>query len=95
MLVVCVLHPRLSLLLMSNFDFTDKTEETIAAAVQLAKDYAQAQVQPAHIAFALLNDGSGDNPDSLNAASGKSLFASVIEKAGGDPVCFSPIVIRV
>lgn len=26
-----------------NFDFTDKTEETLAAAIQLAKDYANAQ----------------------------------------------------
>lgn len=28
---------------MSNFDFTDKTQESIAAAIQLAKDYANAQ----------------------------------------------------
>ena len=26
----------------SNFDFTDKTQESLAAAVQLAKDYANA-----------------------------------------------------
>ena len=26
----------------SNFDFTDKTQETLAAAIQLAKDYANA-----------------------------------------------------
>lgn len=27
----------------SNFEFTDKTQETLAAAIQLAKDYANAQ----------------------------------------------------
>jgi len=27
----------------SNMDFTDKTQETLAAAIQLAKDYANAQ----------------------------------------------------
>ena len=26
----------------SSFDFTDKTQETLAAAIQLAKDYASA-----------------------------------------------------
>ena len=26
----------------SNFDFTDKTQETLAAAIQLAKDHANA-----------------------------------------------------
>ncbi|ESK88873.1 heat shock protein hsp98 [Moniliophthora roreri MCA 2997] len=63
----------------SNFDFTDKTQQSLAAAIQLAKDYANAQVHPAHIAFALLNEGAGEG------TSGSSLFASVIQKAGGDP----------
>ncbi|KAK7058967.1 hypothetical protein VNI00_001591 [Paramarasmius palmivorus] len=64
----------------SNFDFTDKTQQSLAAAIQLAKDYANAQVHPAHIAFALLNEGAGEG-----GPSGASLFASVIQKAGGDP----------
>ncbi|KAJ1311502.1 hypothetical protein OPQ81_009989 [Rhizoctonia solani] len=63
-----------------NFDFTDKTETTIAAAVQSAKDHANAQVTPFHIANALLNEGSGV----ADHAAGTSLFASVISKAGGD-----------
>ncbi|KAI1797900.1 P-loop containing nucleoside triphosphate hydrolase protein [Ganoderma leucocontextum] len=68
---------------MNNLDFTDKTQESLQAAIQLAKDYANAQVHPAHIAFALLNEGQGV------AAAGASppphsLFSSVIEKAGGD-----------
>jgi ATP-dependent Clp protease ATP-binding subunit ClpB len=94
---------------MSNFDFTDKANESVVAAVQLAKDYAQAQgmyicyhlwysvltplaVQPAHLAFVLLNEGSADAQSSPSsgaaprANSGASLFQSVIERAGGDPV---------
>ncbi|TCD71541.1 hypothetical protein EIP91_008922 [Steccherinum ochraceum] len=64
----------------ANMDFTDKTQETLAASIQLAKDYAHAQVQPAHIAFALLNEGSADGSPGQN-----SLFSSVISRAGGDP----------
>lgn len=73
---------------MSNFDFTDKAQDSIGAAAQLAKDYANAQIHPAHIAFALLNEGAGEQsvPGGLNSASGTSLFSSVIQKAGGDPV---------
>ncbi|SJL05615.1 probable heat shock protein HSP104 (endopeptidase Clp ATP-binding chain HSP104) [Armillaria ostoyae] len=58
----------------SNFDLTDKTNETLTTAIQLAKDSANAQVAPAHIAFVLLNEEGGGTP----------LFASVVEKAGGD-----------
>ncbi|KAG8762270.1 hypothetical protein FRC12_009113 [Ceratobasidium sp. 428] len=61
---------------MSNFEFTDKTQITISAAVQSAKDHANAQVSPVHIANALLNE--------TGEAGGASLFASVISKAGGD-----------
>jgi len=28
---------------MTNYEFTEKTEQTIAAAIQLAKEYANAQ----------------------------------------------------
>lgn len=84
-----------------NLDkFTDKTRATIAAAMQIAKDYAHAQgmchshpqtsntsnsfaVHPAHIAFALLNESAGEP---TSDQSRKSLFNSVIERAGGDPV---------
>lgn len=72
---------------MSDFDFTDKAQENVAAAIQLAKDYANAQVLPVHLAFALLNEGAGE------AATGKpqqSLFASVIQKTGGEQVCAMP-----
>ncbi|KAJ3937812.1 MAG: P-loop containing nucleoside triphosphate hydrolase protein [Lentinula lateritia] len=56
----------------SNFDFTDKTQQTLANAIQCAKDYSHAQVHPAHLAFSLLNEDG-------------SLLVSVIEKAGGEP----------
>lgn len=70
-----------------NFDFTDKTQQSFLAAIQLAKDYSNAQLHPAHIAAALLNESAGD--DSLGGLSnhgGSSLFSSVIQRAGGDPV---------
>lgn len=72
---------------LSNFDFTDKTQQTLAEAIQLAKDYANAQVHPSHLAFVLINEASaepsvqGGAPPSSNA----SLFSSVISRAGGDP----------
>ncbi|KAI0365266.1 hypothetical protein BV20DRAFT_973459 [Pilatotrama ljubarskyi] len=66
----------------SSMNFTDKTQESLAAAIQLAKDYSHAQVHPAHIAFVLLNEGQGEGAP----AGSHSLFTSVIEKAGGDPV---------
>ncbi|TFK57074.1 hypothetical protein OE88DRAFT_1619147 [Heliocybe sulcata] len=71
----------------SNFEFTDKAQETLAAAIQLAKDYANAQVHPAHIGFVLLNEAAGDQtaPGGITHTSGTSLFSSVIQKAGGDP----------
>lgn len=65
----------------ANFEFTDKTQTTIESAVQLAKDYANAQVHPAHIAFVLLNETGPDG----NAA---SLFSSVIQRSGGDVAVF-------
>ncbi|KAG8705467.1 hypothetical protein FRC08_001660 [Ceratobasidium sp. 394] len=55
-----------------NFEFTDKTEQTIAA----PKDHANAQVSPIHLANALLNEA--------RESGGASLFASVISKSGGD-----------
>ncbi|KAH7930959.1 hypothetical protein BV22DRAFT_1053542 [Leucogyrophana mollusca] len=61
-----------------NFDFTDKTQQSIAASIQLAKDHANAQVHPAHIASALLSEGG-------ETASQASLFSTVIQKAGSDP----------
>ncbi|KAL4243467.1 ClpA/ClpB family protein [Abortiporus biennis] len=70
----------------SSMEFTDKTQESLAAALQLAKDYANSQVHPAHMAFVLLNEGSGEGvPGGMPQQGGASLFSSVIQKAGGDP----------
>ncbi|KAG6851063.1 hypothetical protein H0H93_002955 [Arthromyces matolae] len=53
----------------------------------LAKDYANAQVYPVHIAFVLINEG-GQEPISsgIQQSSIVPLFVSVIQRAGGDPV---------
>ncbi|EJU01980.1 hypothetical protein DACRYDRAFT_22390 [Dacryopinax primogenitus] len=75
---------------MSNFDFTDKARDSISAALQLAKDYSNAQVYPAHLAHVLLHEAAptanGRMPGATgaDAPAGQSLFHSVIDKAGGD-----------
>lgn len=90
-----------------NLEFTDKAQDTLQAAIQLAKDYANSQgmsvissftltpvahhvmyaVYPAHIAFVLLNEGAGDESTSGSTSLTQvPLFASVIQKAGGDVV---------
>lgn len=53
------------------------------------------QVHPAHIGFTLINDaGTGDGviPGGTTTAGGTPLFASVVSRAGGDPVCNSLFV---
>ena len=62
------------------------SQSNIAAAIQLAKDYSNAQVYPVHLAFVLLNDGTGDVTSASAKPQGQSLFYSVIQKAGGEPV---------
>ncbi|KZV77760.1 double Clp-N motif-containing protein, partial [Peniophora sp. CONT] len=63
--------------------YTDKAQQTLQASIQLARDYAHSQVVPAHIAFALLNEGA--SADGAPASSAQApLFASVISKAGGE-----------
>ncbi|RIA82783.1 heat shock protein [Glomus cerebriforme] len=58
---------------MNNYNFTDKAEKTLSRAVQIARDYSNVQLVPAHIACALLDDTDGE-----------SLFKNIINKAGGD-----------
>jgi hypothetical protein len=87
-----VLPHKSSFTIMSfNIDqFTDKAQQTLQAAITLAKDYANGQLHPAHLAFVLLNEGAA--PDGApQSASQAPLFVSVINKAGGDPVRFHPI----
>ncbi|KIM30373.1 hypothetical protein M408DRAFT_21891 [Serendipita vermifera MAFF 305830] len=70
-----------------NYDFTEKTEATLAAAIQLAKDYANSQVQPVHLASAMLNEEAVPAPPGAMpkpGIQGTSLFVQAIQKAGGD-----------
>ncbi|CAG8561632.1 3952_t:CDS:2 [Gigaspora rosea] len=60
---------------MNNYNFTDKAEKVIAAALQTARDYAHVQVTPAHLACALFDDTDGE-----------SLMKNIINKAGGDSI---------
>ena len=49
--------------------------------------FSNLSVHPAHLAFVLLNEGQA--PESVlpgSRASSRPLFASVIQRAGGDPV---------
>ena len=68
---------------MSGYDFTDRAQGSLAASFELARDYAHAQIAPAHIALALLDDDTSNaqGVKSTNAES-RSLFKSVSEKAG-------------
>ncbi|KIJ21757.1 hypothetical protein PAXINDRAFT_64507 [Paxillus involutus ATCC 200175] len=71
---------------MNLDNLTDKTQQSIAAAIQLSRDYANPQVQPVHLAFVLLNEGQdGAIPGGVQASNSQSLFTSVIQRAGGDP----------
>ncbi|KAF8640818.1 hypothetical protein AX17_000467 [Amanita inopinata Kibby_2008] len=71
----------------ANLDFTDKAQQFIADAIQLAKDYANAQVQPAHLGFVLINEQTTNGvPGGLSSGTGGTpFFVSIISRAGGDP----------
>ncbi|KAI8606292.1 hypothetical protein EDD21DRAFT_361337 [Dissophora ornata] len=62
---------------MSNFQFTEKTEKTIAQAQELTREFSHSQITPMHIATAMF-DESEEGP-------GSSLLKSIINKAGGIP----------
>ncbi|KAG8762497.1 hypothetical protein FRC15_008466, partial [Serendipita sp. 397] len=69
-----------------SYEFTERTEQTLAAALQLAKDYANSQVQPVHFASVMLNEEQQPLPGGLPKPGGQntSLFIQAIQKAGGD-----------
>lgn len=79
-------------------EFTDKAVQSIQAALQLAKDHAHPNVQPAHLALALLVDDVGvqsaatssrpESPSRKGPAASASLFSSVLSKVGIDAVKF-------
>ncbi len=74
----------------ANLDLTDRAQRSLQDAVQLARDHANSQVYPAHIAFALLNDNTDNNTSPL--------FASIISTVGGDPHAakrtFNKLIVR-
>lgn len=57
--------------MLSPDQFTEKTTETLSKAADLAKSYAHTQVNPIHVASALLMEPS-------------SLFRSILQKSGVD-----------
>lgn len=84
---------------MTSMDFTDRAQAAIASALQTAKDYAHANLFPAHIALALLTEGAAPDASIPGGAASRpgtpatgganhsqqSLFRSVLTKAGADP----------
>ncbi|RHZ88529.1 hypothetical protein Glove_22g27 [Diversispora epigaea] len=60
---------------MNNYKFTDKSQKTLEAALQLAREYSHVQVSPIHFACALFDDPEGE-----------SLIKNVINKAGGESI---------
>ncbi|KAI7903441.1 P-loop containing nucleoside triphosphate hydrolase protein [Cokeromyces recurvatus] len=58
---------------MSKFNFTEKSEKALTIAHNLASEFGNSQIAPAHIGCAL-----------LDSTEGTPLFKSIIEKAGGD-----------
>jgi ATP-dependent Clp protease ATP-binding subunit ClpB len=74
----------------ANLDLTDRAQRSLQDAVQLARDHANSQVYPAHIAFALLNDNTDNN--------NTPLFSSIISSVGGDPHAakrtFNKLIVR-
>ena len=68
---------------MSGIDFTDRAQNSLSNAFQLAKDYAHAQLAPAHIALALLTDDTSNAQGVLSTnKDSQSLFKSICEKCG-------------
>lgn len=68
-----------------SFEFTDRAQSSVSAALQLAKDHSHPQVSPAHLALALLTDDTSNSQgvQSTNESS-QSLFKSICSKAGVD-----------
>ena len=75
----------------SNMSCTDRAQNALANAHELAVQYMHPQVLPIHLAVALLNpppDLSKDQQQTMNASHGSTsapLFKQVVERAHGDP----------
>ena len=60
----------------SAMDLTDRAQQSLADALQLAREHANPQIHPPHIAFVLLDHAPHAAPP---------LLASIVATAGGDP----------
>ncbi|KAH9825317.1 P-loop containing nucleoside triphosphate hydrolase protein [Melampsora americana] len=69
----------------SGFAFTDKTQEALASAIALATERSHVNVQPIHIALALLDPSVSGSNGHLGSASSDCLFSNILDKAGADP----------
>lgn len=76
---------------MSGAKFTDKASKALLDASDLAEQHSHSQVQPVHLAVALIDprpDESEDQQQTYHAshsASTAPLFKQVVERAHGDP----------
>ncbi|CAH7671392.1 hypothetical protein PPACK8108_LOCUS6166 [Phakopsora pachyrhizi] len=70
--------------LSAGFSFTDKTNESLAAAIGLARERSHVHVQPVHIALALLDPTVIGSSGGVGSASADCLFANVLDKAGAE-----------
>ncbi len=75
----------------SSYQFTERAEAAVAAALQLAKDHAHPQLTPAHLSLALLLDagqqvvnGAAPAPAGKTVQQGDGLFRTVLTKSGVD-----------
>ncbi|KAG9549471.1 putative heat shock protein Hsp98/Hsp104/ClpA, partial [Aureobasidium melanogenum] len=76
----------------SGMSFTDKATSALADAQDLAQQYSHTQLQPIHLAVALLDPPPDLSKDQQNqtghdshSASSAPLFKQVVERAHGDP----------
>ncbi|WEW54788.1 Heat shock protein hsp98 [Emydomyces testavorans] len=76
---------------MNTSQFTDKANEAIQQAGDLAEQYSHPEIQPVHLAVALLNPTSSQSDDEHSTthdshkSSSAPLFKQVIDRAHGDP----------
>lgn len=70
-------------------DFTNKSQESLVQASELAQQYAHPQILPIHLALSLYEPAPDLSKDQQNGPPpDDSLFKTVINKAHGDPQSF-------
>ncbi|KAF2119942.1 heat shock protein [Lophiotrema nucula] len=72
---------------MTSFDqYTDRAAKALADSFELAKGYAHSQLEPLHLAVALIDPP----PDETNKVAQPSIpmFRQVVDRANGDPQAF-------